>query len=357
MSVAHASSQPRNGSVVGRSVNRDRLHHLDVARMLNTRPPPVPYVTGQLLASGKLTMLSGREGEGKSLLALTIAAAVGTGAPVAGMLSQPGTALVIDAENGEEEAHRRVHGLQALPDALAYVEARDGFDLCRHFAELSTVVRREQPDVLVLDAFRSLCRDMDENDSGAVEGALGPLRSLIREVRCATLLLHHASKGSGEYRGSSAIGAAVDLGYALGRAEGDSGSRVRRRLRCTKNRLGPEPDPIWLEFREANGRLSVVTAEPVDEASPAPSAPVRLGVGVGRCAEGGKRTDGSSGTRRRRGRRSGKRHTQARPRPGPGCGRHHTPRKGSVRSVRPARPDGRTDGRKSVRPGHIPRSV
>ncbi len=65
-----------------------------------------------ILAAGCVTMPASREGRGKSMLALAIAAAVGHGAEIVGMpIDAPGRVLYVDAENGEREAHRRVHGL------------------------------------------------------------------------------------------------------------------------------------------------------------------------------------------------------------------------------------------------------
>lgn len=80
-----------------------KLRVLDVERMLATEPPPVPWIAAPLLVRENVTMLAGREGQGKSMLALALAAAVGHGATVAGIACEQGKALVIDAENGENE--------------------------------------------------------------------------------------------------------------------------------------------------------------------------------------------------------------------------------------------------------------
>ncbi len=70
---------------------------------------------------------------------------------------------------------------------------------------------------------------------------LDPLRNLVRKHNVATILLHHSGKGSGSYRGSSAIGASAELGFTLARAEGDD-DRERRSLTCWKCRPAPKPD-------------------------------------------------------------------------------------------------------------------
>ena len=53
------------------------LRVLDVEMMLATLPPPVPWVVEPILARGCVTIPAGREGRGKSMLALALAAGIG----------------------------------------------------------------------------------------------------------------------------------------------------------------------------------------------------------------------------------------------------------------------------------------
>ena len=144
--------------------------------MIATVPAPVPFVLEPMLVEGCVTMLAGREGRGKSMLALAIAAALGRGAlllDVAGMpVGLGGRVLYIDAENGEPEIHRRLHGLDVQSGRLAYVEA-DGFDLRRELGRVERLVAKHKPRLLVLDSMRSLAPGLDENDSQEVEAVCG----------------------------------------------------------------------------------------------------------------------------------------------------------------------------------------
>ena len=108
------------------------------------------------------------------MFGLALMAAIGDGATVAGIDCARGTTLIVDAENGEMEAWRRVHGLGIRPGTLAYVEA-DGFDLRRDFAQLGALVDEHEPHVIVLDSLRSLAPGLDENDSMQTEAALRPV--------------------------------------------------------------------------------------------------------------------------------------------------------------------------------------
>jgi hypothetical protein len=251
-----------------------KLRVLDVDRMLTTTPEPVPWVVEPILARGCVTMIAGREGRGKSMLALALAAEIGRGTlllDVAGMpIGLSGHVLYIDAENGEREVHRRVHGLEVEPGALTYVEA-DGFDLRRDLAELEQLVHQGEPKLLVLDSLRSLAPGMDENDSQEVEAVLRPVVRLTQRLSFATLILHHASRGSGEFRGSTAIGAAVQLGFALSRDEEDPMAATRRKLACWKSRPAEMPPPRWLTIKSTDlGGIMLREAAAFERERPTP---------------------------------------------------------------------------------------
>jgi hypothetical protein len=237
--------------------------------MLREEPPPVPYVVDPLLVEGCVTMLAGREGQGKSMFSLAVASAIGHGARVAGFACRPGRTLVVDAENGQREAHRRVRGLSVKPGTLVYVEAV-GFSLGTDIRLLAELVDEHAPTVLVLDSLRSLSPGLDENDSRPVEAVLRPVSRLAQDKGLPVLLLHHAGKSGVEYRGSTAIGAAVEIGFTLSRHEDDPEKRTRRRLACWKCRPAPEPEPVWLSLDSVEGRVALAQAEPYEGASARP---------------------------------------------------------------------------------------
>jgi hypothetical protein len=251
---------------------KPKLRVLDVEKMLATDPEPVPWLVEPLLARGMTTMLAGREGQGKSMLALAIGAALGHGTPfIAGLHCKQAKVLVVDAENGEREAHRRIKGLGVKPGQLVYVEA-DGWHLKDGLAELLGLLDEHEPNVLMLDSFRSLWPGGDENDNAQVEAAIRPLVNAVRARGIGTMLLHHAGKVGGEYRGSTAIGAAVELGFTLRRHEGDPDARTRRELVCWKSRPAPEPPPRWLALEHDGERVLLGEAEPFKAERPTPAA-------------------------------------------------------------------------------------
>jgi AAA domain len=272
-------SESANGD--GEYGKRPKLRTLDVERMLVTDPPAVPWIAEPLLVRGAVTMLAGREGTGKSMLALALAAAVGHGSTVAGIACEPGRVLVVDAENGPAEVHRRVRGLGVKPQTLIYAEA-EAFDLCRDLGEVEGLLRRHRPEVLVLDSLRALAPGLDENESASAELVLGPLRKLARRWSCAILVLHHSRKSGDEYRGSTGIGGAVELMFTLARENGISPS-TRRKLICWKCRPATEPAPLWFTLQADGTRILIQAAQPATSA-PRRSRTVELSGRLGEIA-------------------------------------------------------------------------
>jgi RecA-family ATPase len=249
-----------------------KLRRIDVARMVREDPPPIPWVIEGLVVRGALTVLNGREGEGKSLVSMALAAGVALGENQAGLVCRVGRVLILDVENGSYETHRRVHAL-GLPGSVEMYEPDDGkrFDLRTDLADLDRLLAAHRPDLLILDSFRTLWGG-EENDSGDVAKVLDPLRNLVRKRNAGTILLHHSGKGSGSYRGSSAIGASAELGFTLAREDGDQDPQ-RRSLTCWKCRPAPKPPKAWLRLSVDRGMVLIDHADPPEDEPPS-SGPV-----------------------------------------------------------------------------------
>lgn len=266
-----------NGNGASGRATSSKLRRLDVAKMLTTIPAPVPWVVEGIAARGHLTMLAGKEKSGKSYLMLAFAVACAHGgSSVAGVQCHPAKVLIVDSENGDREIHRRLR-LLGLDDAARFdVYAGVGFDLARDRTALAALLDERKPDLLVLDSYRSLWRG-DENDTSSVSAGLDPLRGLCHERDIATVLIHHANRASGLYRGSSAIGASVEHLLLLSAADDDPDKR-RRRLRNTGSRFALEADDRWLRI-DADERLGCLLIDETEAygqaGEDAPVAPVR----------------------------------------------------------------------------------
>jgi hypothetical protein len=245
--VPTGNTAPHN-ETVSEAMLTPKLRRLDVARMVTEPPPEICWRVDNVAADGALTMLFAEPGEGKSLLAGTFGAAVATGESIAGIATTRGKVLYIDAENGEWEIHRRVHALGLSPEGIEIFEAGQTFDLRSDWREVERLVDEHGADLLVLDSLRSLAPELEENDSGDAEAALGPIRQLAHTRGLAVILIHHTKKYGSTYRGNSAILAAVDIAYLLDRVDGDPEPQ-RARVRASPDRwpLRPVEDALAVQ--------------------------------------------------------------------------------------------------------------
>jgi len=231
--------------------------------MLETDPPAVEWQIGGICARGLLSLLVGREKTGKSMMALAFACRMAAGGGlVGGIQCTAGKVLIVDAEDSEDEIHRRLHamGLGAgHADSLAIAEAR-GFDLRRNLIELEQLIDKHKPALVILDAFRSLWSGREvESDETAL--ALDPLRTLLHDKKVGGLLNHHSRKIDDEYRGNTGVGASVENIVTLSKAKDDD-DRQRRKLSNPSCRFAGGFAPIWLKIAASSGSLSIEQAEP-----------------------------------------------------------------------------------------------
>jgi hypothetical protein len=218
----------------------------------------VPWRVDRLAADGYVTVLAGRGGEGKSLLALALAGGVlqPDGGTVAGLRCEPGRVAIFDAENGPRLIGQRLKQAETPLDGLAIWEA-NGLDLARadHVAQLAHAATGHGANLIALDSLRTLAPRAAENDSDSMAPVIVGLRDLARDTRAAVLVLHHRRKDlAHDYRGSGSIHDQVDLMFVLERDETDPDRRVRRRLRCAKCRIDAEPDDRWLTVKPWRGQ-------------------------------------------------------------------------------------------------------
>ena len=218
--------------------------------------------TGRL-ALGKVAMLDGDPGLGKSLLALDLCARLSTGRPLPDGSPGPGVgnALVLNAEDGPQDTTRP--RLEALGADLGRVfvlrpadDLRAPLRLPGQAKLLDTALERTQARLLVLDPVVAFldAAVFGSSDQG-VRRALLPLVGLAARHGCAVWLVRHLNKtpgGRALYRGGGSIGflGACRSGWLVGR---DPKEPERRVLAQVKNNLAPPQPSLAFTVEAANG--------------------------------------------------------------------------------------------------------
>jgi AAA domain-containing protein len=203
--------------------------------------PPQAVVPG-LAWAGRITLVSAREGVGKSTLFAAAAAAVTTGGEFLGERCPQGSVLWVLVEEHVNDLVIRALKFQTAPDALYVLERPD-----EPLSALRDEVDRLRPSLVIIDTVHRFAASAIADASAGEQWApiMTALDSLARTTNAAVLLSAQAIKATGDYRDSTEIGHGVDVVLNIVRPE--KGSPVRR-LEEQKTRLTVE-DVVTFELR------------------------------------------------------------------------------------------------------------
>ena len=167
---------------------RNRVEYEAVVRRLaDVHPEVLTWLWPSRLPCGKLTLLVGDPGLGKSLVALDIAARVTRGAdwPDGKSAAPQGSVLLLNGEDGlGDTVIPRLRALGADLTRVHIVErvrSMDGqeeasFALARHLEQLEwALVAMDNPRLLIIDPISSFLRGIDSNSNSVVRRLLGNL--------------------------------------------------------------------------------------------------------------------------------------------------------------------------------------
>ena len=172
--------------------------------------PPRQWLVPGMVPQKTVTLFSGDGGTGKSLLALQLAVAAVTGADWVGKTVKQGSALLISAEDDDDELHRRLDDILraegrdydelagltlrslAGEDALLAVDSQIKLMETTLFEELENRAASDMPALIVIDTLADVY-PASENDRAKVRQFVGILRGLAIRQQCAVMLLGHPS--------------------------------------------------------------------------------------------------------------------------------------------------------------------
>jgi hypothetical protein len=251
------------------------LPDFELLCLANVESTPVNWLWPQRIARGKLTILAGDPGLGKSTVSIDIAATVSTGrawpdAP--DELNEPRSVVLLCAEDGLADTVRpRLETAEADLQkvyALTTVRGRYGlpspFNLQMDVPRLEEAIRQAGDTALVvIDPVSCYLGTTDDNKNAAVRGVLAPLVEMAERLGVAVLLITHLNKnasGKSAYRLLGSVGI-----YAAARAvwmiQPDPSDVDRLLMVQSKNNIAPRQK--GLAFRHVEGRIQW-EAEPVD---------------------------------------------------------------------------------------------
>lgn len=250
--------------------------------LADVQPELIHWLWPGRIALGKLTLISGDPGLGKSLLTSFLAAVVSKGYtwPLSKAQAHVGSVVLLSAEDDAADTIRprldaaeadctRVHIVQAVIGADKEGPVQRSFSLKRDAAVLEELLL-SIPDcrLLVIDPISAyLGENTDSHKNSDVRGLLAPLSEIAARYGVAVVLVDHLNKngmGSAMYRsmGSIAFVAAARAAYIVTK---DKDNQERRLVMPIKNNLAKDTTGLAYSIITAENGAPVVAweSEPV----------------------------------------------------------------------------------------------
>ncbi len=229
-----------------------------IVRLSDVKPEPIAWLWPGRIALGKLTLIAGDPGLGKSFLTLDMAARVSRGrawpdAP--DVATTAGGVVLLSAEDGIADTIRpRLDAAGADVDRIAALEAiasvgtngRKGarmFDLSRDLPALEAAIRSvEGCQLVVIDPVTAYLGGVDSHNNAEIRGLLAPLSAIAERHGVAVVAVTHLNKSGGGpaiYRGMGSIAftAAARAAWVVSKDKDDP---RRRLLLPIKNNIAPD---------------------------------------------------------------------------------------------------------------------
>jgi len=261
------------------SEQHDAMHSmLRHVRVSDVDPMPVNWLWENKIALGKLTLMSGDPGLGKSLVTTAIATAISLGArwPVNGGSAPLGSVVMLSAEDAVADTIRprldaahadctKIHVLEASRDIDDDGEISERpFSLTDDIDRLEALaLSLDDCKLIVIDPVSAYLGRIDSHKNAEVRAALSPVSDMAERLNVAVIAVTHLNKGGGSamYRsiGSIAFTAAARAAWVIVKDRDDPD---RRLVLQVKNNLAKDREGMAYRVESADNGAAVVMWEP-----------------------------------------------------------------------------------------------
>ena len=255
---------------------------LQTVCIADVEPKPINWLWPEKIARGKVSMIAGDPGLGKSLVTLALASAVSIGArwPVDGGNAPMGSVVILSDEDAVADTIRprldaagadctKIHALNMVQEINEDGEIVErSFSLGKDIERLAEVLEKLGDCVLiVIDPISAYLGGTDSHKNADVRALLSPLSELAERSTVAIVAVTHLNKGSGNaiYRATGSLAFVAAARSVLGVTK-DLDDPNRRLVLPMKNNLGNDSTGMAYQIETAENGAPVVMWErdPVD---------------------------------------------------------------------------------------------
>ncbi|MEQ8848255.1 AAA family ATPase [Botrimarina sp.] len=255
-----------------------------VVCMAEVTPKPIRWLWPGRIAAGRVSLLVGMPGCGKSFLSCDIAARITTGSPWPdGATCERGSVVLVGAEDDAADTVRprldahhadpsRVHSLRGVVRTDGDETTELGFTLADVGPLRETLEQVADCRLVCIDPIGSfLGGRCDAHRDNEVRAVLAPVAKMAEETGAAVLIIAHRRKSAGTFADDTALGSRAFTGLArsVWHLSPDPDTKGRRLLLPGKNNLGPDAGGLAFSIGGDPARLlweSVPVEMSADEA-------------------------------------------------------------------------------------------
>lgn len=242
----------------------DCVDRVEIIRAADITPEPIRWLWDGWLARGKLAIMAGAPGTGKTTLAMAFAAAVTTGGSWPdGSRAKRGNVLIWSGEDDPRDtlvprlyaAGADVQKVYFVGDTVPADSDTRSFDPARDLAALTRAIAGAgEISLMIVDPIVSAISG-DSHKNVEVRRSLQPLVELASKLDCALVGISHFSKGTQgrdpheRVTGSIAFSALARVVLATAKAK-DNDGKSGQILARAKSNIGPDHGGFRYDFEQ-----------------------------------------------------------------------------------------------------------
>jgi len=243
---------------------------LKLIRMNEVEATAIDWLWYPYIPFGKITVIQGDPGDGKTTVVLAIAAAVTMGAALPESLTaaEPMTVIFQTAEDGLSDTVKPRLVQSGADCGRVIVIDESEKELSLSDIRIEQAITQTDAKLFILDPLQAyLGADVDMHRANEIRPILKRIGTIAEQTGCAIVVIGHLNKGTSksQYRGLGSIDiqAAARSVLTVGRVKGRP---YLRAIAQGKNNLAPEGKTIGFELDPATGfRWAGVLEMTIDE--------------------------------------------------------------------------------------------